>query len=168
MRKHGSKYFARRPLPHTLGMGSTGQKSTFSEHGHVATCLFCCFTSQVNSYGHGGAVSSPNHTFSWTSLNKQKENKWLRFAGVLSKHIDAQGFQQVELVSSIDAQGFQRVELVSSIDAQGFQRVELVSSIDAQGFQRVELVSYIDARGFQRVELVSYNMMPKGFSEWSW
>ena len=26
-------------------------------------CLFCCFTSQVNSYGHAGAVSSPNHTF---------------------------------------------------------------------------------------------------------
>ena len=34
-------------------------------------CLFCCFTSQVNSYGHGGTVSSPNHTFSWASLNKQ-------------------------------------------------------------------------------------------------
>ena len=33
-------------------------------------CLFCCFTSQVNSYGHGGAVSSPNHTFSWAGLNK--------------------------------------------------------------------------------------------------
>ena len=34
-------------------------------------CLFCCFTSQVNSYGHGGAVSSHNHTFSRVSLNKQ-------------------------------------------------------------------------------------------------
>ena len=34
-------------------------------------CLFCCFTSQVNSYGHCGTVSSPNHTFSWASLNKQ-------------------------------------------------------------------------------------------------
>ena len=34
-------------------------------------CLFCCFTSQVNSYGHGATVSSPNHTFSWASLNKQ-------------------------------------------------------------------------------------------------
>ena len=33
-------------------------------------CLFCCFTSQVNSYGHGGTVSSPNHTFSWAGLNK--------------------------------------------------------------------------------------------------
>ena len=26
-------------------------------------CLFCCFTSQVNSYDHGRTVSSPNHTF---------------------------------------------------------------------------------------------------------
>ena len=34
-------------------------------------CLFCCFTSQVNSYGHGVTVSSPNHTFSWASLKKQ-------------------------------------------------------------------------------------------------
>ena len=34
-------------------------------------CLFCCLTSQVNSYGHCGTVSSPNHTFSWASLNKQ-------------------------------------------------------------------------------------------------
>ena len=32
---------------------------------------FCCFTSQVNSYGHCGTVSSPNHTFSWAGLNKQ-------------------------------------------------------------------------------------------------
>ena len=28
---------------------------------HSGRC--CCFTSQVNSYGHGGTVSSPNHTF---------------------------------------------------------------------------------------------------------
>ena len=34
-------------------------------------CLFCCFTSQVNSYGHCGLVSSPNHTFSWAGLNKR-------------------------------------------------------------------------------------------------
>ena len=26
-------------------------------------CLFCCFTSQVNSYGHCRTVSSPNHTY---------------------------------------------------------------------------------------------------------
>ena len=32
---------------------------------------FCCFTSQVNSYGHWGTVSSPNHTFSWAGLNKR-------------------------------------------------------------------------------------------------
>ena len=32
---------------------------------------FCCFTSKVNSYGHCGTVSSPNHTFSWAGLNKR-------------------------------------------------------------------------------------------------
>ena len=26
-------------------------------------CLFCCFMSQANSYGHCGTDSSPNHTF---------------------------------------------------------------------------------------------------------
>ena len=36
-----------------------------------AQILFCCFTSQVNSYGHCGTVSSPNHTFSWAGLNKR-------------------------------------------------------------------------------------------------
>ena len=33
------------------------------------------FTSQVNSYGHGGTVSSPNHTFSWAhtfACNRQQ------------------------------------------------------------------------------------------------
>ena len=34
-------------------------------------CLFYCITSQLNSYGLGGTVRSPNHTFSWASLNKQ-------------------------------------------------------------------------------------------------
>ena len=33
----------------------------------ISTCWFfgwfCCFTSQVNSYGHCGTVSSPNHFF---------------------------------------------------------------------------------------------------------
>ena len=32
---------------------------------------FCCFTSQVNSYGHCGTVSSPNHTFFLAGLNKR-------------------------------------------------------------------------------------------------
>ena len=39
MQQHGSKYFAAYPLhtpPLTLGMGSIGQLSTFSEHGHAA------------------------------------------------------------------------------------------------------------------------------------
>ena len=38
MQQNGNKYFARRPPPPppTLGVGSKGQNSTFSEYGHVA------------------------------------------------------------------------------------------------------------------------------------
>ena len=38
MQQYASKYFARKAPPPTLGslMGSIGQNSTFSEHGHVA------------------------------------------------------------------------------------------------------------------------------------
>ena len=39
--------------------------------GRNFVSLFCCFTSKVNRYGHGGTVSSHNHTFSLASLNKQ-------------------------------------------------------------------------------------------------
>ena len=41
-------------------------------NSRMIVCLMCCFTSQVNSYGHGETLSSPNHTFSWATLNKQK------------------------------------------------------------------------------------------------
>ena len=37
--------------------------------------LFCCFTSQVNSYGHGGMVSLPNHTFFLGKL-EQADNQY--------------------------------------------------------------------------------------------
>ena len=47
--------------------------------------MFCCFTCQVNSYGHGGMVSSPNHTFSSTSLNKQlTSTSWTYFRLLLT------------------------------------------------------------------------------------
>ena len=36
MQQHGSKCYACRRPPPTLGMGSIGQNSTFLEHGHVA------------------------------------------------------------------------------------------------------------------------------------
>ena len=45
--------------------------SKISEPQH----LFCCFTSQVNSYGHGRTVSSPNHTFLLGKL-EQAVNKY--------------------------------------------------------------------------------------------
>ena len=44
---------------------------SWSEMLAATICLFCCFTSQVNSYCHCGTVSSPNHTFSWAGLNKR-------------------------------------------------------------------------------------------------
>ena len=40
----------------TNAVSNKGKQSCF-------VCLFCCFTPQVNRYGHGGTVSSPNHTF---------------------------------------------------------------------------------------------------------
>ena len=38
-------------------------KNCIIEFFKLVVCLFFCFTSQVNSYGHCGTVSSPNHTF---------------------------------------------------------------------------------------------------------
>ena len=48
----------------------------------VDFCLFCCLTSQVNSYGHDGTVKSPNHTFSWASLNKQLTSTLCTYFGL--------------------------------------------------------------------------------------
>ena len=39
--------------------------------------MFYCFKSQVNSYGHGVTVSSPNRTFFLASLNKQLTTTFL-------------------------------------------------------------------------------------------
>ena len=36
MQHHDSKYFARNPLPPTLGVGVKGQNSIFTEYDHVA------------------------------------------------------------------------------------------------------------------------------------
>ena len=40
---------------------------------------FCCFTSQVNSYGHCGTGSSPNNTFSWAGLKRLTSNSCTYF-----------------------------------------------------------------------------------------
>ena len=43
--------------------------ATFS---NIVICLFVLLLYvPVNNYGHGGTVSSPNHTFSWAGLNKR-------------------------------------------------------------------------------------------------
>ena len=49
----------------------SGQKKCGEIEINLFVYLFCCFTSKVNNYGHGGTVSSPNHNFSWASLIKQ-------------------------------------------------------------------------------------------------
>ena len=51
----------------------------------LVVCLFCSFTSQVNSYGHGGRVSSPNHTFFLGKLD-QAVNQY--FLHILSLETD--------------------------------------------------------------------------------
>ena len=68
-----------RPLDHlkssTLPQSYCAPPNRYTGY-NVLCCVvnffrFCCFTSQVNSYGHCGTVSSPNHTFSWAGLNKR-------------------------------------------------------------------------------------------------
>ena len=45
---------------------------------------FCCFTSQVNSYGHGGTVSSPNHTFFLGKLEKAVNQYFLHILSLVT------------------------------------------------------------------------------------
>ena len=56
--------------PRTL-LHNIDSHTKFEKNPFLFVCLYCCFTSQVNSYGHCGTVSSPNHTFSWAGLNKR-------------------------------------------------------------------------------------------------
>ena len=67
-----SKYIprAKNGLPGKGGGGKEGHMFYIDLHVYrersgsvVDFCLFCCFTSQVNSYGHCETVSSPNHNF---------------------------------------------------------------------------------------------------------
>ena len=45
--------------------------ATIRRYVLYANTMRAIFTSEVNSYGHCGTVSSPNHTFSWAGLNKR-------------------------------------------------------------------------------------------------
>ena len=49
--------------PIKLDILVTGTAVGFVLSSVMFVCCFYCFTSQVNSYGHDGTVSSPNHTF---------------------------------------------------------------------------------------------------------
>ena len=57
--------------PATLGSRVKHSTTVLHKHKIILFVCFCCFTSQVNSYGHCGTVSSLNHTFSWAGLNKR-------------------------------------------------------------------------------------------------
>ena len=61
--------------------------STYIAPVTIFVCLFGCFTSQVNSYGHGGTVSLPtcNHTFFLGKL-EQAANQY--FLHILSLVMD--------------------------------------------------------------------------------
>ena len=61
-------------LRHSLIQGSVLKliKCPFSSLLNILFCLFVLLLYMlIKIYGHGGTVSSPNHTFSWASLNKQ-------------------------------------------------------------------------------------------------
>ena len=47
-------------------------------------CLFCSFTSQVNSYGQGGMVSSPNHTFFLGKLEQAVNQYFLQILSLVT------------------------------------------------------------------------------------
>ena len=66
----GSQDIGLSPTPRRLLVSKTITAMSY-KLGQVIVGWFCCFTSQVNSYGHCGTVSSPNHTFSWAGLNKR-------------------------------------------------------------------------------------------------
>ena len=62
-------------------------------------CLFCCFTSQVNSYGHGGTVSSPNHTF-LGKLELAVNQYFVHIVSLVSLNDSAEGGRMtVEIIS---------------------------------------------------------------------
>ena len=62
-------------------------------------CLFCCFTSQVNSYGHCWKVSSPNHTFSWAGLNKWLTSNSCTYFGLFLNESAEGRRMTVEIIS---------------------------------------------------------------------
>ena len=50
-------------------------------------CLFCCFTSQVNSYGHGETVRSPNHTFFLSKLEQAVNQYFVHILSLVTDNV---------------------------------------------------------------------------------
>ena len=69
MQQHGSKYLPADTIPTTLGVGSKGETSTFSEHGHVA------YQTRNVSMVHGCQRCSKIRIFSQTKAKKKYEQR---------------------------------------------------------------------------------------------
>ena len=79
------KRYKMRGLSSTLSL-FCNEFNKFNKTGaRMFVCLFCCFTSQVNRYGHGRMVSSPSHTFFMDKL-EQAVNQY--FVHILSLQTD--------------------------------------------------------------------------------
>ena len=63
-------------------------------------CLFRCFTSQVSSYGHGGMVSSHNHTFFLGKLEQTVNQFFVHILSLVTDKNPAEGRRMtVEIIS---------------------------------------------------------------------
>ena len=107
------------------------------QYYHLANGLFvcCCFTSQVNSYGHGMTVSSPNHTFSWASFNKQLT--------IFFAHTFACNWQQPFLNDSAERRRM-TIEIISwSISTKVWDRVGIKLATPGSAFRLTSVARHV-------------------------
>ena len=84
-------------------------------------CLFCCFMSQVNSYGHRGTVSSPNHTFSRWGMKPPTPNPPPR-----TPHGNCRMISRNNLSMNINKLAFKRSMISISKYPESFVKIEFV------------------------------------------
>ena len=71
------------------------------EKGALFVCLFCCFTSQVNSYGHGGTVGSPNHFFFLGKLEQAINQYFVHILSIVTHNSPSLMIQRRIIVENI-------------------------------------------------------------------
>ena len=118
MKQHGNKFFVHpsTPPPHVPRDESKGQKSTFSEHGHiayqikghhecnmVATCLLAkpFLTLGMRSIGQNSTFSGNGHVayqIKWNHEMQQHGSKYFLPAGPLTLGVKINYFQNVVLL----------------------------------------------------------------------